>query len=113
MDRRAFEFVEPVDLEPAVARSRRDDDRPRLDPLAGREQQVAGVVAAFELHRLVRNRDLDAELLCLAEGAAHQRHSGNAGREAEIVLDPRRCAGLPAERAAVDASSTDRPSDPA
>ena len=60
------------------------------------------VVAAFELHRLVGDRHLDPELLRLAERAAHQRHAGNAGREAEIILDPRRGAGLAAERAAIE-----------
>ena len=60
------------------------------------------VVAALELHRLVGDRDLDPELLRLAERAAHQRHARNAGREAEVILDPRRGARLAAERAAID-----------
>ena len=102
MDRRALELVEPVDLEPAVARAGGEHDDARLHPLAGREQDVARVVAAFELHRFVGNGDLDPELLRLAERAAHQRHAGNAGREAEVILDPRRGAGLAAERAAID-----------
>ena len=40
--------------------------------------------------RLVRDRHLGAELLRLVVGARHQRHAGDAGREAEIVLDARR-----------------------
>ena len=102
MDRRAFELLEPLDIQPPIARAGRDHDGARLGPLAGWQLHVARIVAAFELHRLVGDRDLDPELLRLAEGAAHQRHAGNAGREAEIILDPRRGAGLPAERAAVD-----------
>ena len=46
--------------------------------------------------------DLDSELLRLAESAAHQRHAGDAGRKAEVILDPRRSARLTAERAAID-----------
>ncbi len=57
---------------------------------------------AVERDGLVGNGHLDAELLRLAVGAAHQRHSGNAGREAEIIFNPRRGAGLAAERAAVE-----------
>ena len=74
----------------------------RPDPLAGGQQHMARVVAALEPHRLVRDRQLDSEFLRLAVGPAHQRHAGNAGREAEIIFDPRRRARLPAERAAVD-----------
>jgi hypothetical protein len=48
------------------------------------------------------DRDLDAEFQCLVEGAAGERHAGDAGRETEIVLDPRRSAGLPAERLLVE-----------
>ena len=35
MDRRPFEFLEPVDVEPAVTRAGRDHDGARLDALAG------------------------------------------------------------------------------
>ncbi len=52
--------------------------------------------------RLGRDRHLGAELLRLRVGATHQRHAGDAGREAEIVLDPGRGAGLAAEGAAVE-----------
>ena len=102
MDRRSFELVEPLDLEPAVARARGEHDAARLDPLAGGQHHMARVVAAFELHRLVGDRDFDPELLRLAEGPAHQGHARNAGREAEVILDPRRSARLAAERAAID-----------
>ncbi|MFK4386087.1 hypothetical protein ABIA40_005495 [Bradyrhizobium sp. USDA 223] len=43
-----------------------------------------------------------AELLRLGEGAARQRLAGDAGREAQIVLDARAGAGLAAEGAGVD-----------
>src|SRR5262249_39549378 len=48
------------------------------------------------------NEHLDPEFLCLSEGTAHQRHAGNTGWEAQIILDPRGSASLPTERAAVD-----------
>src|SRR4051794_22196084 len=97
MDRSPLELLEPLDGEAAIARARGDDDGPRLDVLAGLELDVARLIAAFELHRFLGNRDLDPELLRLAEGAAHQRHAGNAGREAEVILDSGRGAGLAAE----------------
>ena len=63
---------------------------------------MARIVAALELHRFVGDGDFDPELLRLAESAAHQRHSGNARRKPEIILDARGGSGLAAERAAVD-----------
>ena len=102
MDRRAFELVEPLDPEAAVARAGREHDRRACTRSPVASCDVARVVAAFELHRFVGDRDLDPELLRLAERAAHQRHARNAGREAEVILDPRRGAGLAAERAAID-----------
>src|SRR5205085_11983961 len=93
--------VEPVDGKAAVPRSCCDNERPSLHALAVAELQMARVVPAFELHRLVGNRELDAELLRLAERASHQSHSRDAGREAEVVLDPSGGTGLAAERAAI------------
>ena len=55
-----------------------------------------------EARRLVGDRHLGSEFLRLIVGARHQRHAGDAGREAEIVFDPRRRAGLAAERAAIE-----------
>ena len=46
--------------------------------------------------------DCGAEFLRLVVGARHQGHAGDAGRKSEVVLDPRRGAGLAAERAAVE-----------
>ena len=44
-----------------------------------------------------------AELLRLHEGPLGEVAAGDAGREAEVVLDPRAGAGLPAGRDHVDA----------
>src|SRR4051794_23695673 len=102
MDRRPLILVELIDAQTAVARPGRKHDRPRLHALARAKADMARVVTALELHRLVGDRDFDPELLRLAEGTPHQRHARNAGREAEVILDPRRSPRLPAERTAVD-----------
>src|SRR6185437_5739089 len=102
MDRTAFEFLKPWDLEPSVASASCDDDAACLHPLTRRKQQVAGTVSALELYGLIRDCDLHAEFLGLAKGASHQCHARDASREAEIIFDPRRRAGLTAEGTAVD-----------
>ena len=61
-----------------------------------------GAPPQSSLHHLQRDGDLGAEFLRLREGAAGQRLAGNAGRKAEIILDARRRAGLPAESSAVE-----------
>src|SRR6476469_7382906 len=98
----AFELFEPLDPEAAVPRARCDHDGLRLDPFPSPQLNVAWGVAAFELHRLIRDEDLDSELLSLAERAAHERHTGDSGRKAEVILDPRRSARLTAERTTID-----------
>ena len=70
------------------------------------------VAAAFEPHRFVGDRHFDPELLRLAERAAHQRHAGNPGREAEIILDSGRGAGLAAEGAAIEGRAPTAPPTP-
>src|SRR5437764_14878424 len=102
MDRRALILVELIDAQTAVARPGREHDRPRLHALARAKADMARVVTALELHRLVGDREFDAELLRLAEGTPHQRHARNAGREAEVILDLRRGRRLAAERSAID-----------
>ena len=52
--------------------------------------------------RLPRDENLDAEALRLLQRAGAQFVAGNAGREAEVVLDPRRRARLSARRIALD-----------
>ena len=49
-----------------------------------------------------RDQDLGAEPPRLLQRAARQLVAGDAGREAEVVLDPRRGAGLAAGRLALD-----------
>jgi hypothetical protein len=90
----------------AIARARGDHNRARLHRLPVVDldaQRLAAVgAAAVEPHRPERDGDLGAELLRLVEGAAGKRLAGDAGREAEIILDARRSAGLAAEGALVE-----------
>src|SRR4051812_40468730 len=102
MDGRTFEFLESVDFEAAITRASGDHDRAGLDALAGLELNSAWRVATLERRGFVGDGDFDAELLRLAERAAHQRHAGNPGRKAEVIFDPRGSASLAAERPAVD-----------
>jgi hypothetical protein len=57
--------------------------------------------AAVEPRHLERDCDLRTELQCLVEGAPGQCHAGDAGGEAQIILDPRRRSGLAADGALV------------
>ena len=59
-------------------------------------------VAGFERDRAVGGRRSCAELARLADGAAGELGAADAGREAEVVLDPARRSGLAAERGALD-----------
>ena len=72
-------------------------------PLASRSAKRLGRFSSgeFETDHLARNGGLDSELVRLVVGARHQRHAADAGRKAEIILDACRCAGLTAERAAI------------
>ena len=59
-------------------------------------------VAGLERDRAVGSRGSRAELARLADGAAGELGAADAGREAEVVLDPARRSGLAAERGALD-----------
>ena len=66
----------------------------------GQLEDLVGAVLA-ERRDLDRRQDLDAEPLGLGHAAAREVGAGEAGREAEVVLDPARRAGLPAGRLAL------------
>ena len=61
-----------------------------------------GRALAAEPHRRARDRELRAELLRLHERAAREELARDAGREAEVVLDPRARSGLAAGRAGLE-----------
>ena len=59
-------------------------------------------VSRLERDRPVRRRGPSAELARLYHRAAGQLGAADAGRKAEVVLDPARLAGLATEAVAVD-----------
>ena len=63
--------------------------------------------AAVEPRHLKRDSGLGTELQCLVEGAPGQRHAGDAGGEAEIILDPGALAGLPSGGGSLDDEGTE------
>ena len=106
MDARPFERRQVLDLEASIPGPAGDHNGTGPDPFIVRETDpeplAIAAVLSFETHHLVRYRHLGAELLCLVEGAGHQRHPTDAGREPQVVLDPRRSPRLPPECAAIE-----------
>jgi hypothetical protein len=80
-------------------------DPTRRHQVAAREPQheTPGLIGVrrVEAYHFTRNRSLASELVRLVIGACHQRHAADAGRNAEIILDARRRAGLTAGRTAI------------
>ena len=93
---------ETVDREPPVLGAGREHHGARGDLVVVLEPHDVAPVAGLERHRPVGRRRPRAELARLGDGAARELGAGDAGREAEVVLDPARRAGLPAERGALD-----------
>ena len=62
---------------------------------------MALIAAAFQRSDIDRNGDLGAELLRLGKCACSQCMAGDASGKAKVILDARRCAGLPTERARI------------
>src|SRR5439155_26305215 len=101
----AIEPPEVSHVDASVATAACDDDGTRPDAFPVREIEAEPRlgppdVIASKLRGLGWNRHLDAELLRLIVGARHEGQAADAGRKAEIVLDPPRCARLAAEGAA-------------
>ncbi len=91
---------------------RRDGDIPRrcaittarafsVSPLRQIEREPWRSPLCRRLRDLIRDRHFGAEFLRLIISARHQRHAGDAGREAQIILDARRSARLSAKGAAI------------
>ncbi len=97
-DAAALEALDVAERRPAVAGAAGDDHGAGGHAAAVVELEAVGALGAEadELGDLRREDDLGAELLGLHEGAAGQRLAGDAGREAEIVLDPGAGPGLAA-----------------
>ena len=88
------EAFEALDRELPPGDAAGEDDRARSDDIAAVEVDLArrGVDA---LDR-AGDEDLGAEPACLLQRAAGELVAGHAGREAEVVLDPRGGTGLTA-----------------
>ena len=100
-DALAGEPVEALDRELPPGDAAGEDDRPRAQDvaavevhLARRRRRSASIDA--------RDEDLGAEPPRLLQRAARELVARHARREAEVVLDPRRGAGLAAGRLALD-----------
>ena len=102
VDAGALEALEVGHVELAVAGARGDDHRPAVDDLAALECDREVVRLAAQLQRSRRDDQARAKAPRLELRPLRQLAAGDAGGEAEVVLDPRRGAGLPAERDGVD-----------
>src|SRR5262249_8494307 len=90
-------------VEPAIARTARDDHRATGDVAAVLEanDEVTGLLAE-PCHR-ARRSQVGAELLRLDERSLGELATGDTERKTEVVLDTRACARLPPDSQAVDA----------
>src|SRR5215469_4411990 len=98
---RTFVFAEVCRFEMAVFRAARDDDRARPHLVSALQSQDECTLAT-ETYDLFGNGHLGPEFLRLVVRTRHQRHTGNAGRESQIILDACGSACLAAESAAID-----------
>ena len=99
VDAGAGEAVDVRGVEPAPARAGRDDDGARERVLAVVEVDADQALGpARELDRAVEARQHRVEAARLQRGLARQLGARDAGREADVVLDPGARAGLAAGR---------------
>ncbi len=73
-----------------------------MDPCVSADRDRVRLALAVERRRALGNLHVSAELLRLRERATGERLAGDAGREAEIVLDLRARAGLATGRVLLD-----------
>src|SRR6185437_3566464 len=99
-DALAGELVAALDVEPAPGDAARQDDRARPQDVAAVEVHLAG--GRVDARDRPGDQYLGAEPAGLLERSAGELVARDARGEAEIVLDPRRRARLPARRLALD-----------
>ena len=101
-----FELAQARHRGPAIACAAGDDHGPgaKLPTVGQLHRQFARRprLAAIQRRGLRRDQDLRAEFLCLHEGAAGERLTGDAGRKAEVIFDAGAGTRLAAERPAVE-----------
>ena len=101
-DADAFVGVDVGDRQPAVVGARREDDGAGTHLVATLEPDEMAIVAGLERERAIGRCGTGAELAGLRDGPGGELGAADAGREAEVVLDPARRARLAAEGAALD-----------
>ena len=94
--------VEVVDRQAPVFGAGREQHRAGDDLVAFLEPDQVALLARLERLGAVGRRRAGAELARLGDRAAGQLAAADPGREAEVVLDPPRGAGLAAEHGALD-----------
>ena len=92
--------VEALDRELPPGDAAGEDDRPRAQDVAAVEVHLAR--RGVDPRDRPGDEDLGAEPARLLQRAARELVARDARREAEVVLDPRRGAGLAARRLALD-----------
>jgi hypothetical protein len=102
VDAAAGELVDAGALEPPVGHAARDHDRTRLEVGAVVEADRPHRSPALEADDVAREQHLGAEAAGLGDGPVREVGAGQALREAEVVLDRRALAGLPAGRLLLD-----------
>ena len=99
-DASAGKTVEAVDRQVSPRDAAGENDRPRLQDVATVEVHL--VRRSVDARDRAGDEDLGAEPARLLKRAARERVAGDARREAEVVLDPRRRARLATGRLALD-----------
>src|SRR5258706_3157769 len=104
MDGGALKGGKVLDIEATVFGAARNDDRTSADALGigkSDDKTLVRSVVSLQMRNLVGNRHFGSEFLRLRVSTAHQRAARDPGRKTEIILDPRRGAGLASERVAI------------
>ena len=101
------EPIDARDLEPTPVDPGGDDHGPRVDPAAvleddGVESAAGPRISDLDLHHRSRDDQLGPEALGLPAGAIGQLLPTQAGREPEVVLDPRGRSRLSSARHPLD-----------
>jgi hypothetical protein len=101
-DAEAFVVGETRDRQPAVLDAEREDERAAEELFAVVELDLVEAVALSEADGASGDHEADAELVGLDAATFREFGAGDAGWEAEVVLDPGGRGGLAADRDGVE-----------
>ena len=96
VDTRPFELREVVHCQLPVLGTSGENDGPGRHPRPFVDPHLVGLALARDARGALGDRDVGPELFGLGEGAGGELLAGDAGREAEVVLDPGTGPGLSA-----------------